>query len=287
MVNKRFYDSIRLSYSKTEIVDRVDQIEHSIFREALRWAQIEKQVEIVSVSDVPAQCGLGTSSVFTVALLNALCAYKKDYFDLEKLARSANHLEMNLLKQPVGKQDHYAAAFGGFKAYWFNQDGSVTIEPVKIREEKMVELQNNLLLFHVKKERPASVVLKTQNQNSLEGDTATLERLHKIKEMGFRTKKIFEEGNLDDFGAVLHEHWLIKKGFSPMISDPVIDEIYDVARKNGAIGGKIVGAGGGGFMLLYCAGGKSKIVAALEKMGLTPTWFSFEHEGAEIVFHSQ
>ena len=285
MLNKRFYTSIRLSYSKTEIVDHVDQIEHPIFREALRHAGIDKQIELVSVADIPAHCGLGTSSAFTVALLNTLYNYKKEHRSVGDLAETAYHLERNILKQPVGKQDHYTASFGGFRAYWFSQDGTVHTEPVQIREEKLMELQNNILLFHLGKERPANAILEIQDKKSGQNDKGTLDRLHKIKEIGLRTKKIFESGNLDEFGELLHEHWCTKKGLSEGVSEPFIDEVYDVARKNGAAGGKIVGAGGGGFMLLYCSGVKSKLLSALEKMSLSPMWFGFEEEGVEIVFH--
>ncbi len=284
-VNKRFYESIRLSYSKTEIVDRIDQVEHPIFREALKLAHIEKQVEIISVADVPAQCGLGTSSSFTVALLNGLHTYKKQLLSLEKLAEAACHLEIDLLKQPIGKQDQYAAAFGGFKAYWFNPDGTVKVEAVRIEEDRLMELQNNILLFHMKKERPAGQILSVQNKKSQEGDAATLDRLHKIKKLGLRSKEIFEKGALDEFGELLHEHWLTKKGLFSGVSDPFIDEAYDTARKNGALGGKIVGAGGGGFLLLYCPKEKHQIVSALAKMDLHPLWFNFEQEGAQITFH--
>ena len=164
MANKRFYESIRLSYSQTEIVEKIDDIEHKIFKEALKYLGIEKQIELVSVADIPAQCGLGTSSAFTVALLNGLFEYKKTYVSLEELAEVACHIEIDILKEPIGKQDQYAAAFGGFRAYWFNKDGSVVTEPVMIKEEDMMELQNNIFLFGLKKERQASVILREQNK---------------------------------------------------------------------------------------------------------------------------
>lgn len=286
MVNKRFEETIRLSYSKTEIVDDIDEIEHKIFREALRYADIKKQIELVSVADVPAQCGLGTSAAFTVALLNGLFEYQKTYVNLEGLARAACHIEIEVLKEPIGKQDQYAAAFGGFRAYWFNQDGSVVIEPVKVKEENMIELQNNIFLFYLNMERPASVILEAHGKKAKAGDKVTLEIMHKIKELGLYTKKKLEQGKIDEFGELLHEHWLIKKKLSDKISDDSIDEAYDVARKNGAIGGKVVGAGGGGFLLLYCPKDKSKLVSALAKVGLKPMWFSFEPEGAKTIFHS-
>lgn len=286
MVNKRFEETIRLSYSKTEIVDDINKIEHKIFREALRYTNIKRQIEIVSVADIPAQCGLGTSSAFTVALLNGLFEYQKTYVNLEELARTACHIEIEVLKEPIGKQDQYIAAFGGFKAYWFNRDGSVVIESVKVKEEDMIELQNNIFLFYLNKERPASVVLEAHVKKGKEGDGATLEKMHKIKELGLYTKNILEQGKIDKFGEVLHEHWLIKKQLSDRISDGFIDEAYDIARKNGAIGGKVVGAGGGGFLLVYCPKNKSKLVSAMKAIGLNPMWFSFEHEGAKIIFHS-
>ncbi len=284
-VNRRFNESIRLAYSKTEIVEDVDQIEHNIFREALKYVKIKNQIELVSIADVPAQCGLGTSSTFTVALLNALYAYNKNYVSLPELAERACHIEIGILKAPIGKQDQYASAFGGFNAYWFNKDGTVNVEPVSIKEESLIELQNNIFLFYLKKERSASSILEVQNTKSKEGDKGTIDRLHKIKEIGLNTKKIFERGNFNEFGEILHEHWLTKKGLSNKVSDPFIDEVYEEARKNGAIGGKVVGAGGGGFLMLYCPKNKSNLVSAMAKMGVTPMWFSFEHEGAKIVFH--
>ena len=286
MANKRFYDSIRLSYAKTEIVNSIDEIEHPIFRESLRHTAIGKQIELVSVADMPSHCGLGTSSAFTVALLNSLYAYKKEYVSLESLARTACHIEIDVLKEPIGKQDQYAASFGGFRAYWFNKDGSVVVEPVSIKEESLIELQNNIFLFHMKKERSASSVLAVQNENTKNMDKDTIDRLHKIKDIGLRTRKIFESGNIDDFGEILREHWLTKKKLSDKISDPFIDEVYDTSIKNGAVGGKIVGAGGGGFLLLYCPKEKPKLISAMAKMGLAPMWFLFEHEGAGITFHS-
>ena len=286
MLNRRFYDSIRLSYSKTEIVEDINKIEHNIFREALKVSGIDRQIELVSVADVPAQCGLGTSSAFTVSLLNSLFEYKHNYATREALAETACRIEIDILGEPIGKQDQYAASFGGFRAYWFNEDGSVKIEPVAIKEEDLMELQNNILLFNLNKERPASFVLEKQNKKAASGDADTLGRLHKIKELGLRSKKIFENGKIDEFGEILHEHWLIKRSLSDRVSDPSIDEAYQLARDNGALGGKVVGAGGGGFLLLYCPKHKQQIVTAMRRLNLSPLWFSFEHEGAKIAYHS-
>ena len=284
LLNRRFEDNFRLSYSKTEIINTVEEIEHPIFRESIKYVGIEGKVEIVSVSDVPSNCGLGTSSTFTVALLNALYAYRRDYIGIDKLAESACHIEINVLNEPIGKQDQYASAFGGFNAYYFEKDGSVRVEPLRIKEEMMIELQNNIFLFYLNKNRSASSILKEQNENSKKNDKDTIERLHKIKEIGLYTKKILEEGKINEFGEVLHNHWLTKKGLSSKISDPFIDEAYDIALNNGAIGGKVVGAGGGGFLLLYCPNNKPKLIEALRNFGLKPTWFSFEFEGAKKIY---
>jgi D-glycero-alpha-D-manno-heptose-7-phosphate kinase len=282
MAEKRFAESIRLSYSQTEIVNSVAEIEHRIFREALLYTKIEKQIELVSVADVPANCGLGTSSTFTVSLLNALFEYRRQHVSTEALAEAACHIEIERLGEPIGKQDQYVAAFGGFNAYWFQPDGKVVVEPVRIKDEDVMELQNNLILFYLNRERKAGSVLEEQNKKSQQGDSGTLERLHKIKSMGEHTRKILEQGKIDEFGEIMHEHWQTKKGLSSKVSDPFIDEAYDKALKNGATGGKVVGAGGGGFLLLYCPKQKSRLVAAMRELGLQPLWFRFTQEGAQI-----
>jgi len=284
VLNKRFEEDIRLSYSKTEIVDDISKIEHRIFREALKYTEVTKQIEIVSVSDVPSNCGLGTSSTFTVALLNALYAYKRNYVNIDKLADAACHIEIEILKEPIGKQDQYASAYGGFNAYYFNKDGTVNVEPLDIKEEMMIELQNNLFLFYLNMTRSAGSILTDQDEKSKQKDANTLDKLHKIKEIGLHTKKVLEQGKINEFGEILHNHWQTKKSLSSKISDPYIDEAYDIAMKNGAIGGKVVGAGGGGFLMVYCPTNKPKLIEALRKFGLKPTWFSFEFEGAKKIY---
>lgn len=286
LLNKRFEESIRLSYSKTEIVNKVSEIEHSIFRASLNYAGVNKQVEIVSIADVPSNCGLGTSSTFTVALLGALFAYKREYMSLDKLAKSACEIEIKILKEPIGKQDQYAAVYGGFNAYTFNKDGSVNVEPVKINDGSLIELQNNIFLFYLNKKRSASDILKDQNKKTKQKDKDVIERLHRIKEIGLETRRIFEKNKINEFGELLHEHWLTKKGMSKKISDPFIDEVYDTAIRNGAIGGKVIGAGGGGFLLFYCPYEKNKFISSLKKFGLSPTWFAFEKEGVKTGFYN-
>lgn len=284
-INRRFYDSIRLSYSKTEIVDEMSQIKHNIFREALRLLGIKKGIEIVSIADVPSNCGLGTSSSFTVALLNGLHSYTRNYLTLSELAEEACKIEIDILKQPIGKQDQYVASFGGFNAYWFDADGKVKVEPVRISYEKLLYLENNILLFYIGGNRKTSDILMEQDANSKKDDAETIENLHKIKQIGLLTKKTFEKGDIDTFGELLHEHWSAKKRLSSNITNWRIDEIYELGRKNGALGGKIVGAGGGGFLLFYCPGNKERLIKAMEKISLRPMWCRFEFEGVRVVFN--
>lgn len=284
VVNPRFSDSIRLSYSQTEIVDTVDQIQHPIFREALQMLKIEKAIELVSVADVPSNCGLGTSSTFTVALLNGLHHFHRDYIHLKDLAEEACSLEIDRMGKPIGKQDQYAAAFGGINAYWFEKDGTVRVEPIRITPEKISDLERNILLFYVGKSRSADDILAVQNKASSKGDSQTLDRLHQIKEIGLRTKTAFERGEIDTFGDLLHEHWTAKRKLSKGVSDPEIDELYEAGRSLGALGGKIIGAGGGGFMMFYCPGPKAPLIEAMAKRNVHPMWFRFEFEGAKVIF---
>jgi hypothetical protein len=204
----------------------------------------------------------------------------------QELAEKACHIEIKVLREPIGKQDQYAASFGGFNAYSFHKDGSVTIEPVNISEGAQMELQNNIFLFYLNKKRSAGDILKDQNKKTKQNDAEVIDRLHKIKDIGLYTRKILEKNKIDEFGDLLHEHWMIKRGISNKISDDYIDEVYEVARKNGALGGKVIGAGGGGFLLFYIPHKKTSFISAMKKMGLVPTWFSFEREGVKIGFYS-
>lgn len=286
LLNKRFEESIRLSYSETEIVNKISEIKHSIFKASLQYSGIKKQIEIVSIADVPSNCGLGTSSTFTVSLLSALFSYKREYKSLHELAECACNIEINILKEPIGKQDQYAAVFGGFNGYTFHKDGKVTVEPVKISDGSLMELQNNMFLFFLNKKRSASDILKVQNKKTKDNNDDVINRLHKIKDIGLYTKRILEQNKINEFGEILHEHWLIKKGISKKISDPFIDEVYECAIKNGALGGKVIGAGGGGFLLFYCPYEKSKFLSSMKKLRLEPTWFSFEREGVKTGFYN-
>ena len=281
--NKRFYDSIRLSYSETEIVNGVDNIKHRIFREVLKLLNMNNGLELVSIADVPANCGLGSSSSFTVSLLNALHAYKREFISQKQLAEEACHIEIDLLGEPIGKQDQYISAFGGVTTLTFERDGNVIVEPLKMSEEAMDDLERNILLFHTGIERSASEILSEQNEKSKRDEADVIETLHQIKKIGLETKKAFEKGDLDRFGELLDVHWQTKKQLSNKVSSGSIDDWYATAMRNGALGGKIMGAGGGGFFMFYCSEDKAKLTNALKEKGLKQMRFRFDFEGAKIL----
>ena len=287
LMNRRFYPSIRLSYSRAEIRDKVEDIEHNIFRAALELVGIEKQIELHSTADVPAGCGLGTSSSFTVALLNALHAYNHDFHTQRQLAEEACKVEIEVLGQPIGKQDQYMAAFGGLTCLTFETNGDVLVEPLRMSPEKAEELENNLLLFFTGKERSASEILDEQDKKSQQDDPGMMQNLHIIKEIGMETKRCLEAGKVSMLGELMHVHWETKKKRSNKMSDPRIDECYETARKNGALGGKLVGAGGGGFLMFYCENGhKPRLVEAMTEMGLRREKFRIDYDGAKILVNT-
>jgi D-glycero-alpha-D-manno-heptose-7-phosphate kinase len=282
--NRRFYPTIRLAYSQTETVDTVDQIQHRIFKEALRLTGIEKGIELVSVADVPSNSGLGSSSTFTVALMNALHAFKREFVSSEHLAEEACKIEIDILGEPIGKQDQYIAAYGGVTAFTFNTDGSVRAERLAVREEVLDELEANLVIFYTGIERSASQVLTQQKATITQNKDAAVERMHRIKQLGYDTKKILLDGNIDAYGELLHEHWTNKRKLAANMTDSVIDEHYETARKAGAIGGKLMGAGGGGFFMFYVRPAeRRKVYETMLSKGLKPLRFRFDHDGAKLV----
>ncbi len=284
LATKRFYDSIRLSYSQQEIRDRVSDIEHRIFRAALELLGIEKGIELHSTADVPANCGLGTSSSFTIALLNALHNYNKNVVTQRQLAEEACHIEIDILGEPIGKQDQFIAAFGGLTCFTFEKNGDVLVEPLRISSEVFDQLGNNILLFFTGRDRRASEILGEQDAKCNKDNREMIENLHQIKEIGLETRKYLEKGQVDMLGELFHVHWETKKKRSQKMSDPFIDECYDLAKKNGAIGGKLIGAGGGGFLMFYCNNNhKPKLIEAMQKMGLRWECFYFDSAGAKIL----
>ncbi|HEY6079087.1 MAG TPA: sugar kinase [Polyangiaceae bacterium] len=284
--NKRFYPSIRLAYSETEIVDDVEQIRHPIFREALKLTGIHSGIELTSVADLPSNSGLGSSSSFTVALLNALHTYKREFVSSERLAREACELEMVRLAEPVGKQDQYIAAYGNVTALSIARDGSVEVEPVPVRDEVLDELQNSLLIVYSGVERPAKLVLAEQGERVRREDAATLEAMHRIKALGRQVYELLVKGDVDQYGELLHEHWQHKRQLASKMTDEVLDEHYQVARSAGAIGGKLIGAGGGGFFMFYVRPAeRRKVWEALSARGLRALRFRFDLDGARIALN--
>jgi len=284
----RFDNDIKLNYSKAEQVKNIDEIKHNIFREGLRLLNIKKGIELTSLSDMPSSSGLGTSGSFTVAVLNVLHTYKKEFVSQKQLAEEACKIEIDILKEPIGKQDQYIAAFGGITSLKFTKDGSVTVEPVKMSEEAQDELHNNIMLFYTGISRSASDILREQDEKSKVNESITIETLHEIKRIGLETKKAFERGDINKLGEFLDVHWNIKKSLSRGISNKYIDECYNLAKKNGALGGKIMGAGGGGFFMFYHDGTNTKktaFIKTLAKKGLKRMRYNFDFEGSKIILN--
>jgi len=283
VVKRRFEREVRVSYSTTEIVKDVDEILHPIVREVLRLLGLRMYLEIVSIGDVPSKTGLGSSGSFTVGLLNALHAYKGDNHSRQELAEEACSVEMEILKEPSGKQDPYIATFGGSTCLNIGKDGDVIVEQLRISPEASAELEGNLLFFYTGFRRDASEVLKSQ-QSAIEMDEEkTLGAMHEIKEIGFRVKQALEKGDITEFGRLQHEHWLAKKCVSTKMSNPFIDKWYKLALENGAIGGKIMGAGGGGFLMLYCEDGRDRVRKVMASEGLREVRLRLGVEGSKII----
>lgn len=282
--NPRFYPEIRLMYSNTQTVRSIDEIEHRLFREALRLTGIKDHIELVSIADVPGNSGLGSSSSFLVALLNALHVFRGDYVSTEQLAQEACHIEMEVLGDPVGKQDQYIAAYGGLTAFTFHPSGKVDFERLDVSPEVIAELEHNLLIFYSGIERKASEVLSEQKKSITTNSNAAVERMHRIKALGHETRRILLEGRLHEYGELLHEHWTNKRRLASNMTDSTIDDHYEAARSAGAIGGKLMGAGGGGFFMFYArAHERRQVVEAMLARGLRPLRFHFESGGARIV----
>jgi len=282
-VNRKFDDRVRASYSITEMVDRASDLKHELIREALKFVGVEGGIEITSISDVPSRgTGLGSSSSYTVGLLNALYAFTGKLANAEKLATEACRIEIEICGKPIGKQDQYIAAYGGMQFIQFNPDGTVFIDPVPYEQGLRERLQQNLLMLYTGVTRSANDVLSEQSRNMEQNGTA-MEGLLKMRNLADQLRDCLCSGKLDGFGETLHAGWTLKKGLAKGISNPEIDAWYDVARCCGAIGGKLLGAGGGGFLLLYAhPEHHAGICHALPK--LRPMSFRFEPQGSKIIF---
>lgn len=287
-INKYMYISVHpsfdkdetvLKYSETETVKDIADIKHKYFRQVLSDLDV-KGVEVVSTADVPAGTGLGSSSSFTVGLLHSLYAYKGMVVGKERLAIEACETEIEKLKNPIGKQDQYAAAYGGLNFYEFRRDGSVTVEPVLMDSEKKRELESNLMMFYTGKLHSASAILKEQSSNIAAGD----KQKNQLKMCGLARdlRNELVSGNIGAMGEILHENWLLKKTLASGISNPAIDGAYEKAMSAGATGGKLLGAGGGGFLLFYV--NREKQEAVKNAIGLPQMPMAFDRQGSVIIF---
>ncbi len=282
-LHNRFEDESKFTYSKIEEVKSNEEIKHPIIREACKMLDIPTGIEIHSLATIPSGVGLGTSGSFTVGLLNALHTYKRDYVFLETLAEEACEIEINRMKQPIGKQDQYIAAFGGIICMNIKKNGKVNITPLKISINDIEELERNIILFYTGIRRSASDVIREQKEKQDRDDKEVMNIMHEEKEIGYLSKEYLENGELDKWGELIDRHWEIKKRMSKKISSEKIDRWYKIAKDTGAISSKICGAGGGGFFLFYCKGNKGKLRNAMEKEGLREMPFRFDFEGTKII----
>ena len=276
-------DLIRVKYSKSEIVDSIDELSHDIAREALRMMGIDRSIEIISMADIPAGTGLGSSSCYAVGLLNALHTMKRNYISLQDLAEEACNLEIGVLEKPMGKQDQYMASFGGFTVLEIDKDGTVHVRPANVPTSTLDELRQNLLLFFTGLTRQSMTILSEQNSATERKEQEVVDSLSYIKDLGYRILEAIEGGNLTDFGVLMHKHWEHKKKLSSKITNPEFNKIYELARANGALGGKITGAGGGGFFVFYVEEEHDKFRRVMTEAGLREMRYRFDFEGTKIM----
>lgn len=285
-LHKTFAKELIIKYSKMEHVSAIDEIQHPIIREALRLVDIQNpSLELASMADIPSGTGLGSSGSFTCALLKALHAYKKNLIHPDELAEQACHIEIDLLKEPIGKQDQYISAYGGINCFRFCKNDKVEATPLKISDETLYSLEDNLLLFFTGYSRSASALLKEQDDKSKKNDSSMIDNLHFVKDLGYKSQHALESGDLEKFSELMNVHWDYKKNRSNSMSNDKINEWYDVALKNGALGGKLIGAGGGGFLMFY-TDDNMKLRHAMVHEGLKEVRFKFDFEGSKVVAQS-
>ena len=282
-VNRPFSEGISVKYSRIENVDVVDDIQHPIIREVLRLFNLATpQIEISTIADIPTGTGLGSSGSFTTALLKAIHTHRRTSIHSNELAELACHIEIEKLGEPIGKQDQYIAAYGGISSFTFNEDGSIEVVPLRLSQNTMIDLEDNLLLFFTGISRSASAILYDQNSKLKARESEMIDSLHIIKDLGFRSRDALLAGDTKLFGELMHEHWQHKKIRTQGISSDFINDTYEKAIANGAIGGKIVGAGGGGFFLFY-ASDRNQLRHAMREAGLKEMRFGFDFEGTKVI----
>lgn len=281
-VNRTFTDDYFLKYSSLERVADRNEVQHPIFREVFRKLQIEPAIEVVSMADIPAGTGLGSSGSFTVGLIRALFAHRRQHISAADLAEMACDIEIVQLQEPVGKQDQYIASFGGIQCLDFHPDGKVDVTPLELPLTTLHDLEQHLVLFFTGYSRSASGILKDQTEKSVAGDADMRRNLDETKLLGLRIKEVLEGGSAEDFGLLMNEHWQRKRKRSVGMSNQTIDELYELGMNNGAVGGKLVGAGAGGFLMFY-ATDVGRLRTAFRDRGLEEVVFRFDHDGSTIL----
>ncbi len=285
-LHQTFFEDLIIKYSQMERVRRLEDIQHPLIREALKLAgQEASYLEIGSMSDIPAGTGLGSSGSFLTALLQALHLHNKTIVPKQELAEQACHIEIERLGEPVGKQDQYIAAFGGITCFEFCRDGKVIVSPLKISPETLANLEDNLALFYTGYTRSAAEILREQDNKSKEGDREMIDNLHFVKELGLESKRALENGELRQFAKLMHVHWQHKKKRSGNMSNSMINDWYDLACKNGALGGKLIGAGGGGFLMFYTED-KTKLRHVMREADVREVRMRFDFQGTMLVTQS-
>src|SRR6516162_1387570 len=278
-----FVPELIIKYSKLERVGNVGEVQHPIIREALRLTEVDGAgLELTSMADIPAGTGLGSSGSFTTALLKALHTHKKNLVHPRELAEQACLIEIDKLGEPIGKQDQYIAAYGGLTCFQFLPNGHVEAWPLKVSSETLYNLEDNLLLFFTGYSRSASSILKEQDDRSKQRDQGMVDNLHFVKELGYQSKEALEQGDLARFGELMKVHWEHKKKRSGSMSNGKINEWYELAREHGALGGKLIGAGGGGFLMFY-AEEKRRLRRVMADAGLREVRFRFDFEGTKVL----
>ena len=282
-LHETFIEELIIKYSKLERVASASQIEHPIIRAAFAMLGIERtNLEMTSMADIPAGTGLGSSGSFTTSLLKALHAWKRNIVHPHELAEQACEIEIERLHEPIGKQDQFIAAYGGITAFTFHKDGRVEARKAALSEDTIHDLEDNLLLFFTGYSRSASAILKDQKTRSEKADSAMIENLHRTKDLGHRSLACLEQGDTPEFAALMHEHWVGKRARSSGMSNDHINGWYDLAMSNGALGGKLIGAGGGGFLMFY-AKDRSRLRRTMRDAGLQEVRFGFDFEGTKIL----
>jgi D-glycero-alpha-D-manno-heptose-7-phosphate kinase len=276
-------DLIRIKYSKSETVSKINDIQHEIAKACLIKTGFNKGIEIASLADIPSGTGLGSSSTYTVGLLSALHTIKRDFISLKDLAEEACEIEIDILQKPMGKQDQYLAAFGGLLVMEISKDGTVKVSNANVSLSTLENLKHNLMIFYTGKRRLNKTILGEQDAATRKSDKQVLDSLHYIKDSGYKILETVESGNITDLGILFDEHWKYKKKMAKGISSPDLDAIYELAKENGAIGGKVSGAGGGGFFTLYCEEKQTQLRSAMAKAGLRELNYNFDFEGTKVL----